>query len=689
MIAGFFYCMTRFCPLLAGVNLAVATSLHGAESAPAAQREITNEHPYLHLIQVPNNGFTLSANLTEVPAGGDVTLAGESSSDGGERWRLAVEGDGADRRLIFELRICADPDIVKAVEENFNEKQFFTTARQVADAKGGLFRVSAPLRLIGNGPHQVTVRLTPPTWEMELFVDGVSLDVEWPLGAMVEAGKPLASHPAVKALDVEAALATDQQIIDRNGGKGAVAKREVEIFGPNNSCPPFFRQRGFNTNAGDPAPMFDGKRWHLYHLKDRDHWDRRWGWGGLSYGHISSEDLVHWVEHPDAVKPGPDEGAVWTGSFSKIGGEYVGFQWNLKLKPAVQKGKTVSGVTIHRSKDGIRFDGPDGAKPLAGIDGGDPDSFEMEGGGYGLLTRGNRDGQRQIFFYTSDDLRNWKEEKSPFAPAPSNSDCPHYFRFQGGHYFFASETARRGEGLYGPWQDIPRSSLGVPKTAPYKDGRRLIVGMVGDGGWGGDNVIHELLKLPDGTLGEKFVPEMTPLRGEVLDLKAMPLIGNSEADKESVTVKSSGDFAAAVMDGVPPLARIRLKVRPSPDCKNFGLAFRGSGNFNTGMALVFNPSEKKAAFGHVTGPGTYRFEPWMGSAHNLKLDQTVSLDVILGPQGLIDVELNGERCVVTRGTKDLSHNRLFLFSEGGNIVFDQIEVRPWESFTTLEKANTK
>jgi hypothetical protein len=79
----------------------------------------------------------------------------------------------------------------------------------------------------------------------------------------------------------------------------------------------------------------------------------------------------------------------------------------------------------------------------------------------------------------------------------------------------------------------------------------------------------------------------------------------------------------------------------------------------------------------------------MGSAHNLKLDQTVSLDVILGPQGLIDVELNGERCVVTRGTKDLSHNRLFLFSEGGNIVFDQIEVRPWESFTTLEKANTK
>jgi len=92
---------------------------------------------------------------------------------------------------------------------------------------------------------------------MEIFVDGVLLDVEWPLGAMVEAGKPLASHPAVKALNVEASVATaNQQIVERSGGKDAVAKREVEIYGPNNSSPPFFRPRGFDTHAGDGAPMF-------------------------------------------------------------------------------------------------------------------------------------------------------------------------------------------------------------------------------------------------------------------------------------------------------------------------------------------------------------------------------------------------------------------------------------------------
>ncbi len=629
---------------------------------------------------LPASGeFTLVAELADVPASGDVTLAGESSSDGGERWGLAVVGDGEERRLVFELRVSADPSLAEEVENNFKKERFFTTARDVADAKDGLFRVSAPLRLIGGGSHTVTVRMAPPAWEMDLFVDGVLLDVEWPLGAIVGSGKPRISDPAVKALNVEAGAATDQTIIARSGGKEAVSRRAVEIFGPDNSSPPYFRPRGFNTHAGDAAPLFDGDRWHLFYLKDRSHWQRRWGWGGLTYGHISSVDLVHWVEHPDAAKPGPDEGAVWTGSFSKLGGEYVGLQWNLKLAPTVRKGKTSVGVTITRSQDGIHFEG---GTPLGGVAGGDPDIFEMEGSGYGLLTRGSRDKQRQIFFYTSTDLRNWREEKSPFAFAPTNCDCPHYFQFQGGHYFFSSRTARKAESLRGPWQDIPHSSLGVPKTAPYKHGRRLIAGMVGDGGWGGDSVIHELLKMPDGTLGEKFVPEMTPLRGEILNLQAAPLIGSSEAGDRSVVVKSSGDFAAAVIDGVPTLARICLTARPSAGCKTFGLVCRGTGDYTGGTGLVFQPAEKTASFCRVAGPGKHVIAPGMGSVTHV--DQPAALDIILGPEGLIDIQLNGQQCLVKRGTKDPSHNRLFLFSEGGNVAFDLIEIRKWEASTTVE-----
>lgn len=659
-------------------------SLFPKVAVSGGHREATSPPAPVYLPD--ETGFTLTANLTNLPAGGDVNLAGEAVAAGGERWRLAVEGEGMDRRLMFELRIAGDPEVVKEVERRFVAKMHCVPANVLADAKAGLFRVSAPLHLIGTGPHQVTVRLIPPVWEMDFFVDGVLMDQEWPLGDMVEAGPALVPHGAVTSLTVETNLPTDEQIIARNGGTDAVAKRALEFFGRDLRCPPFFRPRGFNTNTGDPAPMFDGTRWHLYYLKDRDHWQNRWGWGGLSYGHISSDDLVHWVEHPDAVKIShPYEGAIWTGSFAKIGGEHLGFLNNWLIPQWLQKYNTKFGVRIAHSKDGIHFAVPEGDQPLPGVDGGDTDIFEMEDGSYGLLSRGDRDGQRQIFFYTSKDLKNWKEEKSPFPFSQPNCDCPHYFRFAGGHYLFSASMARKGEGLHGPWQDISHSSLGVPKTAPWKNGRRIIVGMVGDGGWGGDAVFHELLKLPDGNLGEKFIPEMTPLRGEVLDLKPAPLIGTAEVKGQTVTVKSTGEFAAAVVAGVPQLSRIRLTAHPDAGCKTFGLTFRGTGDYASGIALILNPAEKTIAFSHVAGPGKHIASGLETQKGVEGLDRTVSIDIILGPEGLVDVELNGRHCMVMRGDKNPACNRLFLFSDGGNVTFENMEIRPWEPVAIVKR----
>jgi sucrose-6-phosphate hydrolase SacC (GH32 family) len=343
-------------------------------------------------------------------------------------------------------------------------------------------------------------------------------------------------------------------------------------------------------------------------------------------------------------------------------------------------------VRIARSKDGIHFAVAEGDQPISGVDGGDADIFEMEDGSHGLVTRGdrpdqNRVWQRQTFFYTSTDLKDWQEEQSPFAFAQPNCDCPNYFRFAGGHYFFSASVARKGAGLHGPWQDIPHTSLGVPKTAPWKDGRRLIVGMIGDGGWGGDGGFHELLKLPDGTLGEKFVPEMTPLRGAVLDLKPVSLIGTAEVTGQTVTVKSAGEFAAAAVDGLPPLARIRLTARAAAGCKTFGLTFRGKDAYAVGVALLLNPAEKTASFSHVVGPGKHVAATKIEQVEGL--EQPVALDAIIGPQGLVDVELNGRYCITMRGTKDPACNRLFLFAEGGAVTFENIEIRPWEPATTV------
>jgi len=95
-------------------------------------------------------------------------------------------------------------------------------------------------------------------------------------------------------------------------------------------------------------------------------------------------------------------------------------------------------------------------------------------------------------------------------------------------------------------------------------------------------------------------------------------------------------------------------------------------------------AEKTAEFGQVTGPGnTDRTEE--ASAGNVDLDQPVVLDIILGPERLIDVEMNGRQCVVTRGTKNPSGNSLFLFSEGGDVTFDRDRNPDMESSTTMER----
>lgn len=632
--------------------------------------------------------FILTATLAEIPAAGDVMLLGESAADGGERWRLAVEGEGDDRKLVFELRISGDPEIVELVQNQFNAKSPKTSAAVLADANAGLFRVLAPLRLLGDGPHEIMVRLVPPVWDLDFFVDGVLMDEEWPLGAMVRAGAMEATHPLVSSVQMESTALTDEQIIERNGGKAAVLVAALEMFGPDVSVPPYFRQRGFNTHAGDAAPMFDGQRAHYFYLKDRDHGRNRWSLGGsYNYGHISSADLIHWTEHPDAVPlTRPYEGGIWSGSFLKVGDEYLGFLHNWMLRPWFDRYDVEVGVRIVRSQDGVHFDLSED-RPVAGIfaEAGDPDIFELEDGTYGLLGRGDRDGERLIFLHTSPDLINWTEEEQPFGSVPDNGDCPHCFRFDGEWFVFVANRIRTASEFRGPWENLPGSSLGVPKTLPYKNGRRLIIGTIRDGGWGGNSVFHELVRLPNGNLGEKFVPEMTPLRGEKLKLNPKPFVGTVECEGEGVTVKSEGSFAAAVVDDVPQMARIRLTLTPPSSTKPYGLIFRGDDSCESGVMLILDPAKKSAVFERVTGPGTHVRQRGGTCSGIDGLDRPVSLDVILGPSGLVDVEINGTHCVTTRASKNPDSNRLFLCSEDGDVAFENIEIRSWTPVSTVDR----
>lgn len=78
---------------------------------------------------------------------------------------------------------------------------------------------------------------------------------------------------------------------------------------------------------------------------------------------------------------------------------------------------------------------------------------------------------------------------------------------------------------FGPWLRPPVDTLDgalarVMKTAAFGADRRIGVAWLGtragdkDDGkpqWGGHLLCREIIQHPDGTLGSKFVPEMTPI----------------------------------------------------------------------------------------------------------------------------------------------------------------------------------
>ena len=63
----------------------------------------------------------------------------------------------------------------------------------------------------------------------------------------------------------------------------------------------FWTPPGHNTWVGDVVVGVFKNRFHVFYLIDRRHHASKGGAGGHYFAHLSSGDLVHWVEHPTAV----------------------------------------------------------------------------------------------------------------------------------------------------------------------------------------------------------------------------------------------------------------------------------------------------------------------------------------------------------------------------------------------------
>ena len=124
---------------------------------------------------------------------------------------------------------------------------------------------------------------------------------------------------------------------------------------------------------------------------------------------------------------------------------------------------------------------------------------------------------------TSPDLETWTEQPGAYIASDKHlAICPNVFKFGDWHYYICGSGVWKSRSWFGPWAEntpLRLDNLAVPKTGAFGKDRRIYAGFLPDDGWGGNEVLRELVQDADGNLGTRFVPELIPATGEPLQVQ--------------------------------------------------------------------------------------------------------------------------------------------------------------------------
>lgn len=562
----------------------------------------------------------------------------------------------------------------------------------------GVLPVSAPVAWFGrDGWHDVVIRFADTI--VELYIDGVLIDEEWPHGALYRFCSPYLLGAGFSAEgQVESGFVgeidhlafwdralTPEEIVALSGGAEQVAIRDQQILGPEQESIQYWKPRG-KAYAGDCMVTCQDGEFHVFYLYDRLHHAAKWGLGAHQYGHFSSRDLKHWTHHPLAVPIAQQwECAMGTGNVIYNEKDQRWYAFYTDCGSRIQFfDKPQRGAWLFRavSDDGIHF--RKDFKPVqAGFD---SDIFYVpETGLFHLIAEGGRT------HFASENLEDWwTVEDSEFRKTAERDDlssiCPDTLAWNGWYYFTTgSSRIYKSRNPLGPWEEISKNvfdGLFFSKMHEFKEGRALAAGWVGYPGWGGNIVVRELVQAPDGELGLRFVPELIPACGAPLPLAVTHNRGNVSGDLASLQIRAGSALAYAAVDNVPQNVRIRLRVLPSANVEVLGLCVRGDGDYASGTELSFRPATGHVQFGHPRAGGLDDLQPVAllmdGDTGAMpavaELNRPFTLDLILKDR-IVDVCIDNRRTFIAR-RQDPGGDRLFLFAAGGDAVFEQVEICP-------------
>jgi len=261
---------------------------------------------------------------------------------------------------------------------------------------------------------------------------------------------------------------------------------------------------------------------------------------------------------------------------------------------------------------------------------------------------------------TSPDLEKWIEQPGAFIASDKRlATCPNVFKFGNWHYYICGSGVWKSKGWFGPWTKntpLRLDNLAVPKTGSFGKGRRIYAGFLSDDGWGGNEVLRELVQDADGNLGTRFVNEMIPATGAPLSVQ------------NSVRVQATKKFD---LPTIPNDYRLQMEIVPEAGASVFGVSLRAGET--DGCDLTFEPKLKRVRFSTMTASsGKTAGGPAVDAVRGL--DKPFAVDIIVR-HDILDAEIAGKRSLVTRFWNPAG-DRLRFFADGGAVTFRNIRVSP-------------
>ncbi|SEN99719.1 family 43 glycosylhydrolase [Paenibacillus sp. OV219] len=608
-----------------------------------------------------NKNASIEAAVTAERGGGPINL------DWGAVQALAVSID-IDGQAEGELAAITSAE--SGVRIRFytgfsNEiKALSLIAELYTDARKTPLVLSAPWDRLGSSKH--SVHLQNLGYAVRLFVDGVLVDEDWPMGA-------IDLHDATIQLynDAEQLRIWNEAIQPE-----ALATPQIEslILGEEPAALQYWRPKGFNTSVGDCMPFFDGENFRVYYLFDRRGHASKWSLGAHQWAQVSTKDLRTWEHHPIAVGiTAEEEGSICTGSVFVKDGIYYAF-----YAVRATDGSPAQ-LTWAESSDGIHFDKTNTSIRisdrylLSSVR--DPHVYQDKEGKYHMLVTTSLvhpiKHQGCLAHLVSDNLTDWEELEPFIVPGYHDEpECADFFEWNGWYYLIFSNDGlaryRYSHNPEGPWLRPAMDTLDcvqwrVPKTAAYHGGRRIAAGFLSSPGrYGGELVFREVIQQTDGSLGLGFVPE---LREETKSVRTY----------DDITLDAMSGFDARTIGSFDGDYIVSFEVTVNYPNMYFGFSVADSANFEQGHGydVRFEPTDRKAGIHKIHARSLQANED--SSIYQVGgLTEKIAIKAIV-KDGWIDLCVGGERTLISRTNGRNSSLRFFV--QFGSAQFERICVK--------------